>query len=101
MNQTDFKSSATSDTFWLRTAYTVIYLIVAKFLDVMLISLTLIQWLFRLTTSNNNIALGNFSYSLGIYYQQVTHYLTGCSEEKPFPFKEWPEHRGHKNPEKE
>jgi len=101
MSQPNFKSSATSDVFWLRTIYTVIFLLVAKTLDLLLITITLTQWLFRLFSGDNQKTLKNFSFSLGMYYQQVTHYLTGCSEEKPFPFKEWPGHDHHIYPDKE
>ena len=93
MSQTEFKKTVTSDAFWLSTAYIVLFLLVARVLDVLLFGLTLIQWLFRLLTGENNEFLIRFCASMGIYYQQVTHYLTGCSEDKPFPFREWPEHR--------
>lgn len=101
MNQPDFKSTATSDIFWLRTIYTIVYLMVAKVLGLLLIAITLIQWLFRLFNGDNQKTLKSFSFSLGIYYQQVTHYLTGCSDDKPFPFKEWPGHHNSVSPDKE
>lgn len=93
MSQTDFKKTVASDAFWLQTVYIVLFLMVARLLDVLLVSLALIQWLFRLLTRGNNEFLSSFSYSLGVYYQQVTHYLTGCSDIKPFPFREWPDHQ--------
>ncbi len=91
MTEPDFKANVTSDVFWLRTIYTVIYFFVLKIMDFILIILVLTQWLLRLFTGKNNRSLQSFSWSLGVYYREVTHYLTGCSETKPFPFREWPE----------
>lgn len=91
MSQTEFKKTVSSDAFWLHSIYIALFLMVSRVLDLLLLSLTLIQWLFRLLTGSNNRFLNEFCFSLGAYYQQITHYLTGCSDTKPFPFREWPE----------
>jgi hypothetical protein len=93
MRDSEFKSNVTSDRFWLRTIYTVIFVIVVRILDLLLLLLTLVQWGFHLFTGSGNEALGRFCFALGEYYRQVVHYLTACSDEKPFPFSDWPQPR--------
>ena len=93
MNDSEFRSNIKSDVFWLRTVYTVIFLIVARVLDLLLLLLTLVQWIARLLGNSGNESLDNFCFALGEYYRQVVHFLTGCSEEKPYPFSDWPRKR--------
>jgi hypothetical protein len=35
--------------------------------------------------------LKDFGKSLGIYLKQIAEFLSYASEEKPFPFSDWPE----------
>ncbi|MAK91709.1 MAG: lipase [Oceanospirillaceae bacterium] len=86
----DFKENVTSDAFWLRTLYIALFFLVYRVLDLVLLVVTLAQWVFRLLSGQPNEALASFGKSLGIYIQQIVHYLSGSSEEKPFPFKDWP-----------
>ncbi|MDP2608516.1 MULTISPECIES: DUF4389 domain-containing protein [unclassified Oceanobacter] len=90
MSDVNFKTNVTSDAFWLRTIYTVIFIFVIRMLDLVLLLSTLVQWVSRLLTGRPQKELGKFCQSLGIYYQQVVYYLTGCNDDKPFPFREWP-----------
>ncbi len=87
----DFRSNVTSDSFWIRTIYTVIFVLISRILDLVLLLATLVQWVSQLISGEPNKSLAGFCYSLGIYYQQVTHFLTGVSNDKSFPFSDWPE----------
>lgn len=91
MNDSEFQSNIKSDAFWLRTVYTVIFLIVARVLDLLLLLLTVVQWAMRLFGGSGNDSLNAFCSGLGEYYRQVVHFLTGCSDEKPYPFSDWPQ----------
>lgn len=86
----DFKNNLTSDAFWLRTLFIVAFFIVYRVSDVVLMLLTVAQWLFQLFTGKVNESLAGFGDSLGRYVQQIVAYLSGASEEKPYPFQEWP-----------
>lgn len=87
----DLKQNVTSDAFWLRTLFVVLFFLVYRVIDLILLLLTVVQWLFRLLSGEPNEALQQFGNSLGIYVQQIIHYLTGASDEKPYPFKDWPD----------
>lgn len=95
----EFKSNVTSDAFWLKTLYTVGFFLVYRVLDILLLLVTLVQWVFTLLTGSPNTALAEFGASLGVYVQQIVHYLTGSSDEKPFPFQDWPQRLPEDNAE--
>ncbi len=51
---------------------------------------TLIQFVIVLLNDTPNIRLASFGRSMGNYLRQITAFLTFATEEKPFPFSEWP-----------
>ncbi|WP_419810735.1 DUF4389 domain-containing protein [Bacterioplanoides sp.] len=87
----DLKDNVTSDAFWLKTLYLIGFFIVYRVLDLVILLLGAVQWGFRLLTGEVNTELAAFGGSLGTYIGEIIHYLSGASEEKPFPFKDWPE----------
>lgn len=87
----EFKQKISSDAFWLKTVFVIAYFLVYRVLDLVLLLTTLGQWLFTLFTGKPNAGLRNFGASLGVYLQQITHFLTAASEQKPFPFQDWPQ----------
>lgn len=87
----EFKKTVLSDSFWVRTLFVVLFFFVYRLLDIVLLLSTLGQWLFTLFTGKPHATLVKFGASLGIYLQQITHFLTAASEEKPFPFSDWPQ----------
>jgi Domain of unknown function (DUF4389) len=86
----DIKQSIESDAFWLRTLFIIMFSIIYRVLDVVVLFLVLVQWGFSLTTGQVNPALGQFSEGLASYIAQIVRYVTGNTETKPFPFTDWP-----------
>ena len=86
----DIKQSIESDAFWLRTLFIIMFSIIYRVLDVVVLFLVLVQWGFSLTTGQVNPALGQFSEGLADYIAQIVRYVTGNTETKPFPFTDWP-----------
>ncbi len=84
------KDTVTSDAFWVKTLFVVMFFIVYRVLDIVLLLATLGQWLFTLITGSPHPSLVKFGASLGLYIQQITFYLTSVSEDKPYPFQDWP-----------
>ncbi|HUH57268.1 MAG TPA: DUF4389 domain-containing protein [Pseudomonadales bacterium] len=85
-----FKDTVTSDSFWVKTLFVVMFFLVYRVLDIVLLLATLGQWLFTLITGSPHASLVKFGASLGLYLQQITFYLTSVSEDKPYPFQDWP-----------
>lgn len=87
----DLKDNVTSDAFWLKTIYLIGFFVVYRILDLVILVLGAAQWGFRLLTGDVNPMLAQFGDSLGIYIGQIIQYLSGATEEKPYPFQDWPE----------
>lgn len=86
----DFKENVASDAFWLKTLYIALFFLVYRVLDLVLLLITIVQWIFRLLSGSPNESLAEFGGALGIYVQQIVHYLSGANDEKPYPFQDWP-----------
>jgi hypothetical protein len=86
----EIKQSIESDAFWLRTLFIVLYSIVYRILDMVVLFLVVVQWGFTLVTGQVNPALDQFSGGLARYISQIVEYVTGHTEIKPFPFTDWP-----------
>ena len=86
----DIKQSIESDAFWMRTLFIILFSVVYRILDVVVLFLVLVQWGFSLATGQVNPALSQFSAGLASYIGQIVQYITGNIETKPFPFTDWP-----------
>lgn len=74
----------------LRLVFMVLFAVVYKVLDVVLMLVVMVQYLFHLLTDKDNETLRQLGDGLSCYYYQIFQYLTYNSEEKPFPFSDWP-----------
>ncbi|MBX2857425.1 MAG: DUF4389 domain-containing protein [Cellvibrionaceae bacterium] len=84
-------SNLTSSKPWMRFLYMVLFslaLYVAIFVTWFLVAA---QFLFSLFTGSDNLPLRRFCDSFSTFIYQVIRYLTYNTEEKPFPFSDWPE----------
>lgn len=86
----DIRTTASSDAFWLKTLYVIGFFLVFRIMDVVLLLLTVTQWIFQLLTGSANPALVRFGVGLSLFLAQITRFLSGATEDKPFPFQDWP-----------
>jgi Domain of unknown function (DUF4389) len=52
--------------------------------------ITAVQFIWLLSSGETNQLLRNFGTSLAHWFAETVRYLTCASDEKPFPWKEWP-----------
>ncbi|WP_019601555.1 DUF4389 domain-containing protein [Teredinibacter turnerae] len=90
MNE-DIKSNLTSSKHWLRLVFMVLFAVFLQVALAVLWVLVCVQFLFALVTGSDNPKLRYFAASLAIYIHGTINFLTYNSEEKPFPFADWPE----------
>ena len=76
---------------WLRFVFMVLFALVASVAAYVVAVLIVIQFLFALVTGTGEARLKSFGGGLSLYLFQILQYLTYNSDEKPFPFKDWPE----------
>jgi hypothetical protein len=79
---------------WTRGIFMLLILLAIHVSGTVLFIVTLIQFALVLLGDAPNARLVSFGRSLGRYLQQCVNYLTYASEEKPFPFSDWPSDDG-------
>ncbi len=86
----DKKISLLNANTWIRGAYMLLFglLLVAARLIISIV--VVVQFLFVLFTGSDNDNLRNLGQGLGKWVYQTLMFLTFNSQEKPFPFDEWP-----------
>ena len=79
-----------SETQWLRGLFMLLYFVVYEITEMIVIFVSVLQFLFSIITGRYNENLRRFGSSLGKYAREIIDYITYNSEIKPFPFAEWP-----------
>lgn len=90
MNNEELKSNLLSGRHWLRLVFMVLFAILLQAASFIMWVVVLLQFLFSLFTGQDNTNLRQFGHSLSIYIYRSLKFLTYASEEKPFPFSDWP-----------
>lgn len=86
----DIKQHLFSRALWLRIVYMVIFYVVSKVLWILIMLIAVIQALSNLITGKVIEPVWEFSYGLNAYMLQIFDFLSFRSEDKPFPFADWP-----------
>ena len=86
-----FLNNLCSADFWLRLLYVVFFALAWQVAEVALAVLVLIQIAYRLFRGEPDADCARWGSSLSQYVWQSGRYLTGASEQKPWPFSEWPD----------
>lgn len=82
--------SRTSQAFWLRIFYMLVIAILLYCAVSVLWLLLAVQLLVTLFSGEPSAQLARFNTSLGAFLSQAIAFLTFASEDKPFPFDDWP-----------
>ena len=75
---------------WMRGLFMVLIILAVHVCGTVLFIVAAIQFVMLLLGETPNARLVSFGRSLGGYLQQGADYLTCATEEKPFPFSDWP-----------
>lgn len=75
---------------WIRLAYMVLFTLLLMAARVIVSIVVLVQFIFVLVFGKDNENLRNLGQGLGKWVYQTIMFLTFNSNDKPFPFDEWP-----------
>lgn len=75
---------------WMRGFYILIFAFIYSITKIVLAAVVLFQFLTTLFTGEKNERLLEFGNNLSTFIYQIVTYLTYNSDNKPFPFDEWP-----------
>jgi hypothetical protein len=87
----DLKEHLTAKDTWLRGLFMLVFVFLLMVARVVLWAVVILQFLFALFTSEPNKNLSRFALSLSRYFYQCYLFVTFNSEQKPFPFDDWPD----------
>lgn len=75
---------------WLRGLFMLFFIIIKYLVSWLIAIIALFQFATDLITGQPNNRLLDFTKHLNLYLLQVVNFLTFNSEDKPFPFTNWP-----------
>ena len=78
------------DPILLRLLYAIGFFVVYRLLDVVVVIITIVQFLHQLFIGEPHADLTVFGRNLAAYIAQIANYLFWSSDDKPFPFSDWP-----------
>ncbi len=90
MEKEELKENLKSGSQWLRFLYMVLCIIFFEVAALLGFGLVIFQFLHTLVLGRSNEQLLKFGDSLGQYFRQLVAFLTYNTEERPFPFADWP-----------
>ncbi len=86
----ELKKNLSSGDHWFRAIHVILFLLFAKVAGFLVALVAVIQIIFSLVTGEFNRQLLRFGDSLAQYLSAVFVFVVGKTEEKPFPFADWP-----------
>ena len=75
---------------WLRGLFMLIFAVAYGIAEILLLVTAVFQFLYLLVTGKTVERLLIFGENLGRYFYQIVRYLTFNTEQRPFPFSDWP-----------
>ena len=92
----DVKKNLLSRDLWLRIMYMIIFYIVSKIVWMLITLIAVVQIVSSLLSGKVIVPVWEFSHGLNRYILKIIDFITFRSEEKPFPFSEWPQGSQHR-----
>ncbi len=75
---------------WIRLLYVFLFVILYSVAEAVLGAIVIVQFGFKLITLETNKKLLDFSVGLNKYIYGILQFMTFNSDEKPYPFSDWP-----------
>ena len=90
-DDSEHADQASGPPIWQRALYMVLFAIVFHIVEVIIGVVMVVQFILKAATSNTNDNLGRFGDQLSQYIYEIIQFQTFNTEDKPFPFRSWPE----------
>ncbi len=94
------KENVQNSSVWKRLLFMLLFGFLYSVAEVVLFAVIAFQFLFVLLTGNKNDRLLDLGGAISAYIYQALCYLTYNSEERPYPFSDWPSDQGTSEGEK-
>ena len=90
MKNEELKSNLLSADHWMRLVFMILFAVLLYVASIVMCILVLVQFVFALVTGKPNANLRQLGDSLSQYIYAALRFLTYNTDEKPFPFADWP-----------
>jgi hypothetical protein len=74
-----------------RVLYTILYLIIGRFISMILFVIAITQFIYSWLTGEPNEKILHFTEGLAEYAKQIVSYVAFNADEKPWPVGDWPD----------
>ena len=74
----------------IRALFMILFVIIYYVAEWLVVAVAVFQWVVVIITGKQNPQLASFGDGLSRFIYQVARFLTFGTEDKPFPFAEWP-----------
>ncbi|TVZ41663.1 uncharacterized protein DUF4389 [Alteromonadaceae bacterium 2753L.S.0a.02] len=91
MNQEQVHTNVRNQQSWLRLIYMLLFGALLHLAAAVMWIVCAMQFLFVITTGQDNYNLRQFAQSLSLFINQALQFVSYNSEQKPFPFAPWPQ----------
>ena len=91
MDNEELKHNLTSGNQWMRLLYMVLFAFLLEIAGLVMLAVVVLQFLFSIFTGIPNDNLRRLGDQIASYIFQTLQFLIYNTEDKPFPFAEWPE----------
>lgn len=81
---------------WLHGFYMIFFVFIFGWANAIVGIIAFFQYATLIITGEKNTFLLEFSHNLGTYIHQIIDFLSFNSEQRPFPFQQWPRHNAQK-----
>lgn len=75
-----------------RALFMLAFWIASRITLTIVIALALFQLIWTMIARSPNDKIVRFGRSLGVYLSQIVNFLTYTTDQKPWPFQDWPDH---------
>ncbi len=76
---------------WTRLLFIILFALLYSIAEIVLFAVVVVQFLFVLFAGERNARVHTFARRLGAYLYDIIRYLAFTSDERPFPFADWPD----------
>jgi hypothetical protein len=89
--ENEIRQNLRNRTTWWRALYMLLFTIIYGIAEIVVAAVVLFQLLSVLFTGSTNERLLNLGQNLSTYVYQILLFLTFNSDERPYPFGDWPD----------
>ena len=79
---------------WVRALFVILFALIYSVAEIVIFTVVLVQFGFVLITGERNKKLLDFGANLSTFVYQILRYVSFNTDDKPFPFTDWPSVKG-------